>query len=224
MLSKSINTNLESGAVAEGGEVGDVEIFTDLITPENIKDLIDRNIINTLAYANRKANQIIVYIPVSKIPNSLLSNNLDKVTEQISLPDLLKEFNVSGITQEMIERVSYFGIWAWMLFVSTVIISVLLIFLMYLLTSAGKRLLVPGIALVLSGATTLAVVFLGKAILSAWINGISDSQNLGSSIIKIIIPPIIFEVLVTWSIYAVMALIFGVILFFIKKQEYNIQK
>lgn len=220
-LSVSINKNLVAQTIAEGGTGSDIRIFTDLISPENLKDVIDKNIVNVLTYANGKAKEIIVYLPINKIPKSLLSINFNKVTDQTPLPNLLKEFNVSGISPAQIQLISRAGFVVWVFLIVSIILPVLLLYLLYLLIDSGKRLVAPGLALVLAGVVTTAAYVIGTVIRINWTKDLAGSVNTGDSIIGILAPPILGAVVKVWLLYAISAMILGIILFFIKKPRYN---
>ena len=219
-LSISVNKNLESRVVAEGGKASDVKILTDLITPGNLKDTVDKNIDNVLQYANGKVNEIIIYIPVNKIPGSLLSKNFDKVTEQMSLTELLKEFNIHDISPVQIQMISRVGIGAWFFLVIICLISALLLYLLYLLIGPGKRIIAPGVALILAGVMASFATFSGTIVLINWAKDLVGSSNLGDSIIGIVVPPVIQGVLRTWLLLASTAIVLGVVLLFLRK-PYN---
>lgn len=220
-LSESINKNLESQTIAEGGRASDVKILTDLITPENVKDAISRNINNVLQYANGKTKELTVYIPVNKIPETLLSKNLNKVKTEMSLTALLKEFNVSGISASQIQLISRVGSVSWLVFITTSLLMVLLFYLLYISVGFGKRLVAPGMALIISGIVALFVVGAGTVIQINWAKDLAGSPNMGDSIIRMVVPPIIQSVLRVWLYSAVVVLILGFALVFVKKSEYN---
>lgn len=199
-LSLAISKNLESRTVAEGGKASDIKILTDLVTPEYLKDTISKNISSILQYANGKANE--------------------KITEQINLTELLKEFNVTGISESQIQMVSRVGIGSWLFLVIMCLLSFLVLYLLYLLTNSGKRLVAPGVALVISGVIALLVTGAGTIIRINWTKDLINTSNLGNSLIGIIAPPIILRILTVWLSCAAVAIILGVVLFFIKK-PYN---
>jgi uncharacterized protein YpmB len=219
-ISNAINKNLESRAVAEGGKPGDVKIITDIISPENLKDTINKNIYNVLLFANGKSKEIIVYIPVNKIPKELLLNNFGGVTENMKLSDVIKEFNVNGITDAQILMISRVGITAWIFLLTTSFLIILILYFLYLLVDSGKRLITPGMALILSGLAAYLINISGTAIRNNWTIDLSRTSNLGDLLIGIITPPIIQGILKMWSTFALTAVVAGFILFFIKKPGY----
>jgi len=219
-LSLEINNNLESQVIAQGGKTGDVTILTDLTSPMNLQDMINKNINNFLEYANGKSGEIIIYIPVSKIPKSLLSQNFSLISEQTSLPELIKEFNVTGITPSQIQMISYTGTVSWLLLFITATVLVLILFLLYLCVNPGKKLTAPGIALILSGSIGLVMTFLGTLIQNSWTRSLSGSSGTIGSLIGIVAPPIMEGVLKIWLPFAIGAIILGIVLLFLKR-SYN---
>jgi len=216
-LSASINKNLEAQTIDEGGRAGDVEILTDLITPENLEDTVSKNIDNVLRYANGKADDLIVYIPVNKIPQSLLSVGFSKIRTEMSLTALLKEFNMQGISSSQIQLVSKVGFVSWMLFVTASLLIVLLLFLLYISAGSGKRLVAPGMALVISGVLALTAAGAGTVMRINMAKDLPVSPVMGDSIIGIVAPPIIQALLTLWVYIAASAVILGLLLFFVKK-------
>lgn len=219
-LSISISKNLESQAEAEGGRAGDVKIFTDLASPENLKDAIDKNIYNILQYANGKSKEIIVYVPVNKIPRELLLNNFGGVTENMKLSDVLKEFNVSGITDAQILMISRTGTAAWIFLLATAFLIVLILYFLYLLVDSGKRLVTLGVPLILAGGIVSLASLLGAVIRVNWVKDMVDNPNLANSLIGTAVTPLFQGVLTVWTLFATVFIVIGFVLFFIKK-PYN---
>jgi hypothetical protein len=220
-LAVSINKNLVAQTISEGGSRSDVNILTDLITPENLKDVINKNIVNVLSFANGSAKEIIVYVPINKIPKSLLTKNFGSISDQMSLTTLLKEFNVSGITPAEIQMVSRLGISAWVFLITFTAITVLVLYCLYLLVDQTKRLIAPGVALILAGVAGMVTYLLGTVIRINWTKDLAGSTNTGDSIIGTVAPPVIGAVVRVWLIYAITLIILGIVLFFIKKPGYN---
>lgn len=216
-LSSSISQDLEAQTIGGGGKSSDIKILTDLVSTENIKDAVDKNITNILNYANGKSKKLFVYLPVSKIPKSLLSKNLATLKEQTELSDFIKKFNIEGISLTQIQIISRFGIIAWMSFIITLLFSALLFYCIYLLVDSGKSLIATGLAFILSGIAIYLFSVFGNAIQISLVNSLSDSTNLGESIVRIVLPSVIRGFLSVWKLSAVLATAFGVVLLFFKK-------
>ena len=58
VLATAGKTSFESQVANEGGNKNDVKILTDLITPQNAKDVVTHNLQNFLNFANGKSVQI----------------------------------------------------------------------------------------------------------------------------------------------------------------------
>lgn len=220
-LSSALNKSLVSQTVAQGGNANDVKILTDLLSSENLKDVINTNIINVLQYANGKAKEITVYLPVNKIPVTLLSGNFTNISERMGLTDFLKEFNISGISSSQIQSVSRLGFGSSLFLVFTILIMFLLLYLLYLCVGSGKRLIAPGLALIISGTSAFLIRGIILVIEVGWVKALTVSPNTGNLLVGIIIPPVIQSVLEIWSSFAAGAIVLGTILFFIKKSRYN---
>jgi hypothetical protein len=139
----------------------------------------------------------------------------------MSLTDFLKEFNISGISASQIQSVSRLGLGSWIFLVSTVLLMFLLLYLLYLLVKGGKRLIAPGLALVISGTTAFLIRGVIVVIEADWVKALTISANTGNLFIGIIVPPVIQGVLKIWLSFAAGVIVLGVILFFIKKPLYN---
>src|SRR5512143_554093 len=56
-LAVASKNSLDSQIASEGGSKSDARILTDLITPGNVRDFVDRNVQNILAFANGNSPQ-----------------------------------------------------------------------------------------------------------------------------------------------------------------------
>lgn len=205
----------------EGGKVGDIQILTDLITPENLQDLIGKNINNVLQFANGKAGELIVYVPVNKIPKQLLSKSFGDMKEQMKLTDLLTEFNVSGISPSQIQMISRVGAGAWLFLIVTCLVSILVLYLLYILVVSGKRLVAPGVSLILGGIVSSFVALSGTVIRINWAKDLAGRSNMGDAIIGIVAPPVIQGILSYWIIFSVISIALGMVLIFLRKPYIN---
>ena len=216
-LASSISKSLESQTIAEGGRASDVKILTDIASSENLRDLIEKNIDMILQYANGKAKEFTVYIPVSKIPKALLSKNFKGVTEYMSASELIKEFNISVISPRELQMISQVGKAVWALFIVAFLLSMLLVYLLYLLVDSGKRLIALGLPIFLTGLIVFILSASGTIIRINLEKDLMRSTNLGDLLIGIVAPPIIQGIISAWSIFAVVTIIIGSVLFFVKK-------
>ena len=145
------------------------------------------------------------------------------MTEQMNLTDLLKKFNISGISPAQIQMISRIGLWTWSFLIIITLLLLLLQYLLYLCVSPGKRLIALGVTLIISGIMALLVTGAGTIIRINWTKDLAGSDILGDSLIGIIAPPVIQSILIEWLSFGIAAIILGIILFFVKK-PYNKKK
>lgn len=212
-LSISLKNDLELRTVQAGGKRSDIKALTDLVSPEILKDLINGNIRNILLYANGKSKEIIVYLPLNKLPTGIVPVSFRKFTENMRLADFMEEFNISGISDAQIRIIGRTGAYSWVVLATSIFLAALIFYLLWLCTEVGKRLIAHGVALIISGTLTW--------ILSGAGNVVGRNLTTNSSIIKIIVPTIIGGVIKVWMIIGVGTVILGIILFFVKKGYYN---
>jgi hypothetical protein len=213
--------SFESQIAKEGGNKNDIKILTDLISKENAKDVVDRNIWNFLSFANGKSSQINIYLPVDKVPKSLLPKNISSMKPEISLSDLFTKFNFQNWQNLPWQELSYLGITTQYFFFGTVSLLSLIMILLILLTEKGSRFIGLGIAFVLSGSFTFLLVNISASISKAISGGLTNKSSIASVIAGVIIPPVVTEVIYLWQILATVLFAIGAALFFIKKPRYN---
>lgn len=219
-LSASISKNLTTQTLKEGGTAGDVKVLTDVLSTANLEDFLKKNISNFLSFANGKAKEAIVYIPISKVPKSLISPMIGSVSEQMKLTDLLADFNIH-VTAAQIQMISSFGLGSWIIFYVIAVIAALLVFLIYLATDRGKHFITLGLTALVSGIISLVVFGASEIIRINWAKDLAGSLNLGDSLIGIIAPPIIGGLSRVWLWGGLLLLLIGITLFFIRKPAYN---
>jgi hypothetical protein len=212
-LSTAIKNNLDSQVIAGGGSKSDAAPLTDLVTPDNLKDFINNNIDNLLGFINGKNKEIVVYIPVQKIPSSLLPTGIDGISEQMTLSNLLTEFNIQGVTVTQIEQVKIIGTVSTYIFVLSVILMILILFA---LNFSGLTILLGGLFV---GIGAIIIVFFKNAITL----GLSGEQSLPAMILRIISPPVLHQIHNLWFSESLIMFAIGAFLFFVKKQ-YNQSK
>ena len=216
--------SFESQIAKEGGNKNDIKILTDLISKENAKDVVDRNLWNFLSFANGKSSQINVYLPVDKVPNSLLPKNISGLKTEMSLPDLFTKFYFQDWQNLPWQKLSYLGATTHYFFVGTILFLLLILILLILLTEKGSRFIGIGIAFVLSGSFTFLLVNIAANINGAISGGLTDKSSITSVISGTMIPPIITEMIYLWQSISIVLLVIGAVLLFIKKPGYNSPK
>lgn len=216
--------SFEQQIIKEGGNKNDVRILTDLITPLNVKETVDRNLKNFLGFANKEKSQINVYLPIDKIPDNLLSKSIAGLKTEMTLQELLTKFNYQDWENLNLNNIANFGQITFYLFIGVVIFLLLILTLLILLVESGARFVSIGVTFVLSGGLTLLVVSLASGINTIVSNELINNTSIASVIAGTVIPPVITEIVYLWRIIGFVMLLLGVVLFFIKKPKYNNSK
>ncbi|MGA3291953.1 MAG: hypothetical protein ABSC49_02260 [Candidatus Microgenomates bacterium] len=222
-LSQVINDNLENQVVSQGGKASDVKVLTDLVTPMNLEDIVDKNIENFLGFVNGKNNQIMLYLPVSEVPSSLIPKSSEETGDEISLQEFLKEANINLISDSQIENIRVLSIATNIALFSSTVLLILILLALYKLTDQSKRFGFIGGTLLFSGI----LIFIGAEILvilrTSLANYLPGGADLARAIVGVTIPPLLEEILRFWLVEAIIAFGIGILLFFVKK-PYNRQK
>lgn len=222
-LATSTKDSLESQIGKEGGSKSDARILTDLVTTENIKEFVDRNVQNVLGFANGMNPQLIVYVPIDKFPKNLLPGNLGGIQTEMPLADLLTKFNYQSYSSLPLTNLSHAGEFSTLVFFGSAALLFLFLILLMLLVEAGGRFIAPGVAITLTGLLTIssAKVIENLKSLQSITQG---SSSFVYSLAGIVLPPLIDGVTRIWYMVGVGLVLFGLILFFIRKPSYNNQK
>jgi len=221
-LSQTLKTYTEKQIVKEGGRISDVKILTDLIKITNVKDLIDRNLINILSFANGHAREIIVYIPISKLPKGFIPKDLG-INEQTSLTTLLSKFNMP-INRNQIQWISVIGRTSSLLSIGSIVMLVICMLLFVILTDVGNRFTFAGVTLLLTGILSFLVWKLTGSFVGSLTTNLKSPAALEKQIVAIVAQPVLTEIAKTWLLVGIAFTIFGIALFFIKKPEWSAKK
>jgi|GEM_PF-3147399 len=217
-LALTLRNYEETQIVKEGGRQSDAKILTDLITPENVKDFVQKNLISILDFANGKNSEILVYIPLNKIPKGLLPQNLGLVKEQMPITTMLSKFNIP-ISQSQIAWIAFLGQSSFYTFVLSISLSLIFLIFSFLLTDGGKRFIFPGIFLSVTG---IIILYLWKTlgtVATALTINLQNNTNLEGQIVGIIFPPVITSLVRPWLIIGILLLVLGISLFLIKRRD-----
>jgi hypothetical protein len=213
--------SFESQIAKEGGNKNDVKVLTDLITEENAKDVVNHNLRNLLNFTNGKSYQINVYLPVDKVPRSLLPKNISGVKTEMPITDLLTKFNFQDWQKLPWQDLSNLGKISYYFFIGTISLLLLIFILLILLVENGARFIGLGTVFVLSGGFTFFLINIVANINKVLTQGVVQGSSIMSVVVGTIMPPILNEMISSWQILGVILLIAGVTLFFIKKPGYN---
>lgn len=213
---------MEKQIVKEGGKVSDARVLTDLINPANTKDIIDRNLVNILNFANGRAREIIVYIPINKLPKGFIPKDLN-VNEQTPLPTLLSKFNIQ-INRNQIQWISIIGRTSSFLLMGSVVLLVTCLVLFIILNDAGKRFTFAGATLLLNGVLSFLIWKLTGSYVNSLTSNWQSQPALEKQIVAMVAQPVLTEIAKIWLLVGVVFTIFGIALFFIKKLNPGIKK
>ncbi len=213
VLVSVIQSDLVDQVTSQGGKVGDVHILTDLVTEDNLKNLIDRNLENSLDFINGKTSEMNVYIPFNRLPQSLLPGKLVRDSEEIGFQELLKEYGIAPVTTSQIEKVRTISPVVNIVFLLSLCVLVIILMLLFKLVEKGRRLAAPAWALVFSGVTIL----IASRLIDIVKSNLGGGMTLAKVIIGVVAPPILSGIAKAWSLGAVTLILIGIILFFIKK-------
>ncbi len=222
-LATVLRNNLDDKINSSGGNVSDVKVITDLITSGNLKDLIDKNVVNILGYANGKAADWNVYVPINKIPRSLLPDNLLGMQDSMPISLLLTKFDVSPGSFDY-KGVSQFGRSVNLLFFGSVFLILLFTVLLILLTKSGKRFTFLGITYLISGLLTIVLYRLIIFANLSMADGMSQTTTIGDMIARILLPPVIQEAIGVWIWIGIVVFAAGMIFIFVRKPDFNLKK
>ncbi len=216
--------SFESQINKGGGSGSDVKFFTDLITTENVKDLVDKNLKNCLDFANGDATQINVYIPIDKVPKNLLPKNIAGIKSEMTLSDLLTKFNFQDWQNLPIQNLYNIGRYIFYFFAVVLFLFLLVIASLILLVEKGSRFIGLGIAFILSSGLTFLFALLITNLNTTLSKGLLGNSSNTLIVLGTIFSPVITEIISVWKILSLIMLILGFALFFVKKPTYNNSK
>jgi len=207
-LSNDLKTYTEDQNIKGGAKTGDLKVITDVITPTILEDFISHNIDNSLAFINGGKKELLVYLPVGKIPKELAPKSVGLNTEEIPLAALMTKFNVDANTIP-ISQIAYFGTFVNYLLVGSAILTAMFLIFLFLLTENGDRFISIGLSFVLSGFVILSS------------SKIFNSVQITNKIAADILPSVLMQISKTWSLIGVITLVVGIIFLFLKKPSFK---
>ncbi len=218
-ISNSVVSKLNSNVVAEGGNVNDIGTLSELISANSLKGLIEENINSILLYANGQSKELILTVPlaIENLPQGVNPTNLEDLSKKMTFGEFVKEFNITGISEQDIKILASMGLWSYILFGISIVLIIVIIEAGYLITTPGKRISITFINFVLSGLTLFSVYYVlteaGRLIKVNYIG----SMNIGTSIFAIVIPPLLNNLAQIWLWIGAATVIIGIVFIFIKK-------
>lgn len=216
-LATVFRSSFEEQVGEEGGNVEDVKLISNLMTEENTKDIVDKNIKNILGFVNGKENQINIYLPLSKIQSDLLPQNIAKLGNEIPLTQLLTKLNFQDLQNIKLERFSRLGETNSYLLIGTLCFFSIVSILIFFLTKSGSRFIAPAAAFILSGGITFLLAILSLDAVHILSNDLMLRPSVAAVAVATVLPPTVIEIVYIWKIISLLFLLIGVVLFFVKK-------
>ena len=216
-LAEKLRTQLEDKTVKEGGRRTDAVTLTQLITPENLKSFINRNVTNILGYANGKNTDLIVYIPVKILPPDLLAKNLSPIAEETPLTNLLTKLNMGSQT-EQIRMIPLVGKSVDLILIAVLGLGTLLFLLLTILTDRGQRFLAPGMAFLTAGIMTILSIIEGNTLRINMAKDLVQKSSAAEVVLGYLAPPLIYELLKNWLIGGAIFILVGATLLYFRKK------
>lgn len=213
--------SLEAQIEDQGGRKSDARVFTDLITTENIKDFLDRNIRNTLSFMNGKSLELYVYIPLKIIPNGLLPQSLIGNQSELPLQDLLTKLNYQDVESLPVKNLSRAKYYATLVFACSILLLAVAIYLSVLLVEEGRRFTSLGVTMLLFGLSTFFASIIGGRLGGFPFANPTGVTSLAGVLVKNILPPLVDGFALSWLIVGVTFTVIGLVLFFVRKPRYN---
>jgi hypothetical protein len=214
----------ESQITVQGGSKNDITTLTDLITPENAKDVINNNLSNFLNFANGKAPQLNVYLPIDKISKNLIPVSIIGLKSEMPLTDLLAKFNFQDSQNLPLQSISRLGEYSSYIFAGALILFVATIVSLILLVKMGKRFISLGISFLLTGGLTLFITAVIESLNTMLSLDLISKTSLARVVAGAILPSVITEITTVWHTLGLVSLFIGLVLFFIRKPSYNNSK
>lgn len=199
----------------------ELNTYLSLLSPENLQDFTQNNIKNIFKFLNKQTKELIVYLPLDKIPASVLPFGFLLKGNEVPLSTLLAYFGRPGATIDpiLLQRAQLITTASLLLWILSLALLCLIIFTQIRITSKGKRLVSPGLSLFLSGLISIGVVgivsLMKVDILKQWSTSTEPSQILFGPIVSALVSSITN----LWLYIGAATITVGAILFFVKRPK-----
>lgn len=217
-LATALKNTAEQETVKKGGSLQEARILTSLITPGILQDLLEKNIVNFLNFANGKAREAIIYIPIKALPKSLLPTNLGKITENTPLTILLDVLHIERIQESQIESLSKTGQTVTLFLILDLVVLLLILIGIFLLTDKGKRYIPPALAFIIAGIIVQVLALLGYIVRTSMFTDWVKSTEPSQIILAPFAPYVLGEIVKVWAIIGAFAIVGGIVLIFFKRK------
>ncbi len=207
-LSTQIKNEIEVQITKQGGKSADIRSLTGAISSANLETTIKRNIENILGFINQTEKELNIFIPVKILPENFLPKNLSGLPEQIPINQFLATFNAKPLSPTTLKNISNIGPLSTYAFATSLLLTIFILALLFLITDKGKRFTAVGIALVYAGISILTVLILKSAVFPASFSG---------KIVAVIFRALLTEITGTVIIISAIVIFSGIVLLFIKR-------
>lgn len=169
-------------------------IAPELITSANIKDFVDKNIVNVLNFLKGNITELKFYIPVAKIPKEYLPKKLGTLEQEMTAKELMEKFNISGVDPIIYDQFKITGKVVNYIFYVFLVIAFFVAFFVF----------------------PLAPIFIG-IVLIAQNYFVKNIYLGGNKIVEIMATPVIYEISKTWSIVGMLLVTIYLLIFVLGK-------
>lgn len=210
-ISNIITGKLEANVIKGGSSRNDVAVLTDAITPLKIREFSEKNIESLLAFADGGSTEAYLYIP------SVDVENFGSTLEKTSLKKFTSDYNISGIGNDDLVTVSRLGTRSKLGLLASGLLAVVILWLLYFLAPAGKKLGGMGTAILIPGIILTVLNRVAVYFLNFISQNYTGTSNLGTALGITILPPIASEIIKIWLFSGIFLTTAGILLFFVKK-------
>ncbi len=212
-----VKESVVSQTVEKGGNALEIKVITDLITPENVKDFVNKNLENLLDYSNGIAKELMVYIPVGRAPKGFLPVNFENLPETMPVTSLLTKLNISGISQTEIQYIPLIGRATLLLLVLSLSLLLICFLVLFVFIDTDRKFVWPGIAFIVNGFVLLLVYVYSYSIRSQIVKNTFMKGDISETVFETIAYPAIKGVGNIYFIVGICAFACGVGLILLKK-------
>ena len=194
-----------------------IEIITEPIKKDNIKDFLETNVIRVLGYVNGGAQELILYIPISKwqLPESFLSQLPDEIlTENINILDILEQAQSTNISHQQILKIRGYGQNIKLYYFTTFLLGLTFLTLHYKLGEGANRFERSTSLIVITGLLILALTWLMKVASDTVSQGITLKTGPGDIYIATLVPALFKDIIIAWLVIGISLIILSFFMVF----------
>lgn len=197
-----------------------IKTYTDLLTPDTLKLFIEKNIQNIFNFLNYQTPELTVYIPIDKIPATLLPPNFVLKQDSVPLSTFMGYFGRPGATIDPIflQRARLVMTGSFVLWVVSLLLVIGVLIFQAKLTEKDKRYVSPAVTLIIAGVVSLIAIviinLLKSTVAEEWAMSVEPSQILFGPIVF----SLVSSILTLWTYMTIAAIFLGGAFLFFKKE------